>query len=478
MTRLYKGFLFKTKPWKHQLKALSYLYNRDKAALYTKPGTGKTKVMLDLIVNKGWRRGIIVATVKACEVWEQQFQLHTDIDPKWVYNLQKMTLKQKVALMNKLCPKGKRGPLDEPMYLIINYDSVWRKAFENILYRKSCSLEFAICDESHHIKTPGSKCSMALKRIGKAVNNKYLVTGTPMSENPLDVYAQYRFLDDTIFGTSYSRFKERYENVDPILTAKVGYVCLNKAQPYINLDELRTKMYSCAFTIKSSVKLPKRKNLVVKFPISGEALKVYRELEKDGISMKGVNALRIKAALSKYLRLQQVCSGFMPTEDPYGNAKVFVLNHDRRDTLVKWLNRMDKHEPVVIFAAFRHDFDEIQEACRIAGRSYSEVSGAKDNLHLWKKGKRNVVAVQYKSGSESIDLTRARYLIYYNLTISLALYEQSKKRIHRPGQTRECTYIHIVGDLPNRKDSVDRRILKSLKRKQDIVQYIEQEGRD
>lgn len=471
MLRKYKGFIFKTKPWAHQLKALSYLMGRDCGALYTDPGTGKTKVMMDLIVNKGWKRGIIVAPPKACEVWEQQFKIHTDICPNFIHNVRFLSTQRKVQLLNTLAPRGSRVIQEEPMIIIVNYESIWRPEFEKTLFRKSAGLEFVICDESHRIKTPSSRCSMCLRRLSKIVPHRFLVTGTPLAENPMDIYAQYRFLDPEIFGTSFSDFKEKYQNVDIVRTAKVGYTCLNKKQPYKNLDDLKEKMFSCAFTIESSIELPKRLNIIRSFTMSRAAQKVYHDLEDDGLYLGESGATEIKAVISKTLRLQQVCSGFIPVEDPEGFKAVEVIDHDRAEVLEDILSEFKQDEPVVIFATFRHDFDEIQAVCKKLNRRYTEVSGVMDTMAKWKSGNAEVIAVQYRSGSESIDLTRARYCIYYSLNISLAMYLQSKKRIHRPGQTRPVVYYHIIADIP-KKPSKDRQILAALKSKQDVIEYI------
>ena len=109
--------------------------------------------------------------------------------------------------------------------------------------------------------------------------------------------------------------------------------------------------------------------------------------------------------------------------------------------------------------------------CKELDRGYSEISGVEDTEKAWQKGKTSIVAVQYSSGSESIDLTRAHYCIYYSLTYSLALYLQSKKRVHRPGQTETVTYYHIVGQLSKGK-SIDELIMSALKEKKKVVDYI------
>ena len=294
----------------------------------------------------------------------------------------------------------------------------------------------------------------------------------------MDVYAQYRFLDSSIFGTSFSDFKDKYQNVDIQKTAKVGYTVLQKEHPYKNLDNLKEKMYSCAFTIKSSVNLPKRLNIIRPYVLSKQCQKVYHDLEKDGIYLHEDSAAEIRNALTKTLKLQQVCSGFVPVEDPEGQKDVVTIDHERADVLEGILSELAPNEPVVVFATFRHDFDEIRSVCKNLHRRYTEVSGVEDTMDRWVKGKADVIAVQYRTGSESIDLTRARYCIYYSLNVSLALYLQSKKRIHRPGQTQPVVYYHIIADLPHGQ-SKDRQILAALKAKQDVIEYItKNEGGD
>lgn len=467
------GFIYKTKPWPHQRKALEYLYARSYGALYTEPGTGKTKVMLDLIVNRGWKRGIIVGTALSCDVWESQFGIHTSLQTNFIHNLHSMSGREKLSFMNKSFPRGSRCPVEETCILIINYESIWREPFASTLFRKGCHWDFVICDESHHIKTPSSQQSMFLRKLGKVVPNRYLVTGTPMSENPLDVYAQYRFLQPEIFGTNYGKFRERYENLDAERSMKVGYRVLDSRQPYKNLDELREKVFSCAYYVASPLDLPKQHNTIVRYTLSPECQNAYMDIQKDGIYYDNGNALEVKAAISKILRLQQIACGFAPLTSPEGETSLKIIDHRRAQVLKNLLEQFDHNEPVVIFATFRQDFEEIKAVCKELKRPCSEVSGVENSKDRFVAGKTNTIAVQYRSGSESIDLTRARYCIYYSLTISLALYIQSKKRIHRPGQTRPVTYWHIIGEVPSvRHKGKDREILKALKNKEDVVEYI------
>lgn len=460
-------YKFLTKPWAHQLKALDYLYVRDTAALYTDMGTGKSKIMIDLIVNRGWETVLIVCTKKGCQNWVKQFKFHCpDLDNYNILNLTTYSTIEKCEVLKKeLKHKTKRT------ILIVNYESIWRPPFADELLKKYVNIDCVICDESHRIKSPGSKCSRFLTKISKRVSHKYLVTGTPLAENPVDIYAQYRFLDPTIFGTNLGTFKNRYLNIDLGLSSQLGYEVLRKDQPYKNLDELREKMFSCAFYGKSEIKLPKKHNILYHYDVDKKTEKMYNEIKNEGILVTEDGVLSVENVLSMSLRQQQILSGCIPITDENEEVVQTIINNDRREVLRELLEGLPKDEPVVIFAKFRCDFNQIKEVCKELERGYSEISGVEDTEKDWQAGKTSIVAVQYASGSESIDLTRAHYCIYYSLTHSLALYLQSKKRIHRPGQTHTVTYYHIVAQLSKGK-SVDETIMTALKEKKSVVDYI------
>lgn len=471
-----KGLKFKTKPWKHQRKALEYLMSRDFAALYTDMGTGKTKVMIDLIQNRGFKRVLVVAPNKACEVWEEQIVTH-GIDGLFdVFRLNNLS-SVKVVSKLKTIPKWTTTATQERIYVfIINYEKVWRKDVGKMLMRKTLGIDCVICDESHRIKSPRSQCSRYLARLGAKVKHRYLVTGTPLAENPIDVYAQYRFLDPTIFGTNFTEFRNQYENVDVDLSARIGFRMLDKHQPYKNLDHLRKKMYSCAFYIESSVALPEQTDIDWFFEMPARSEKLYHEVLKERIAELNGKYMDSSNALTLVLRLQQITSGYLKVEDIETKEKSIVnIDHSRREEFIRLVDLMPKDEPIVVFAAYTKDLKNIRLMCKKNEISYSELSGKNDTLSDWKKGHTRILAVQYTSGSESIDLTRARYCIYYSLPKRLALYDQSRKRIHRPGQSRPCYYYHMIATLKKGK-SIDEKMKKSLELKKNIVDYVMKEG--
>lgn len=464
---------FKTKPWEHQLKALSYLKDKNCAALYTDMGTGKTKIMIDLMRNRpDMRRVLIVAPLKACKVWRDEIEKHGVASKFNVLYLCDMKIVKKVHEIDTRM-QWKRldtTPEDVTTVIILNYEVVWREPIGSKLLTKNVGIDTVMCDESHRIKSPSSKCSRYLAKIGSRVKNRFLITGTPIAENPMDVYAQYRFCDPTIYGTNYASFCERYQNVDIKKTQKVGYTCLVEGQPYKNLDELKEKMFSIAFVAESTVKLPKRYSKTVRFPLGNKVSTMYKELVKEGILELEDGFVDVDAVIARIIREQQLTSGFLPVEDEDGNVTITQVSKRRMECFKRILKKIGG-EPVVVFCKYKKDIANVHEACKDVGVTSSELSGSHDTLKEWMDGETDVLVIQYSSGAESLTLTRARHTVYYSLTHSYAQYKQSKKRTHRPSQTRECYLWNIVGTMEKGK-TIDEKIMEALASKQDIADYL------
>lgn len=448
--------------WEHQQKALEYLYPRDSGALYTDPATGKTKVMIDLILNRGFEQTYIVCTDKACKVWENEVRKWSPKGRINVINLRKVPAKKRASTIQKKRAEGKSGALE---VIITSYGSIWRKPFADWL--KKNPPDCVICDESHKIKAPASKCSHYLFELGKRVPYRYLMTGTPLAQNPIDIYAQYKFLDPSIFGTNFKNFKDRYENLDKFKTKQFGYRVLDKKQPYINLKELHNKMFSCAFRVKSSLKLPPKRFIKVGYELPASVMKIYSQLRKERAIILGDKYAESTNALSLVNDLQMLTGGYLKLVDEEDNKTITKVDDTRQRILYDMLDEFDPREPVVVFVRYKRNIKDVHEVVKSLGRKSSEISGDKDEQEEWDAGKTDVIVVQIQSGAESIDLTRARYCIYYNLTHSLGTFQQSVKRIHRPKQKRKTVYYIITAI-----GTIDELMYSALKNKKDLIKEV------
>lgn len=452
-----------TNPWKHQKEALKYLLPRDFGALYTDMGSGKTKIMIDLIVNRGWERTIIVGPKKACRVWKGEVAKHAPNANLRIIELWDVAGKDKVNTLKKNSLKGQIGQ----EIVIINYESIWREPIRTFFLNKYKPTTI-ICDESHKIKSPSSKCSRFLTLLGKRVDYRYLMTGTPLAQSPLDIYAQYRFLQPEIFGTNFGNFKNKYANMVPM---PGGFSILNKSDPYKNLDILQKKMYSCAFNVEVELNLPPTQDIVYEFDLSTKAQKYYKQIKAEGVLELKEGYLDTGNILAIITRLQQLTSGYLPITDEEGKVTITEIDDSRQVALKELLEDIPKEEPIVIFCKYKKDMKNVNAIVHALGRSSSEVSGRVDELDKWVGGETDVLVVQISSGAEGIDLTRARYNIYYTLTHSLAQYKQSRKRTHRPGQTRPVVYYKMVAKMKKGK-TIDEQIVDSLNKNENIINSI------
>ena len=153
----------------------------------------------------------------------------------------------------------------------------------------------------------------------------------------------------------------------------------------------------------------------------------------------------------------------MPTDDGVevrvDSAKLLLL----ADTL----EDIGDEEPVAVFCWFHADLDGVHETCEKLGLRSLELSGRRDDLRRWQAGDAQVLAVQIQAGGEGVDFTRARYSIFFSVGYSLGKYEQAKCRVHRPGQTKPVTHIHLVA-----KNTVDQKIMRALERRAEIIESI------
>lgn len=410
-------------------------------------GTGKSKVTADLIANREHQKNLIVCPKRVINVWPKQFDEHCAADVN-VVPLIKGTAVQKAKILQEY-----KGPY--PVVFITNYDMMWREPFASQILR--FGFDLTAMDEGHRIKKPGGKASRFAHKLGKITPWKLDLTGTPMAHSPLDIYGQYRYLDQSIFGTNFEKFRSEY--------ARMGGYQMREVVEWINQEKLAEKMYSIAINIPEDVlDLPDVLEQTYYVDLPPAMMKMYKKLEKTRVLDTGEGIVTASNSLVKQMRLQQLTSGFIKTDD----KNMVMLDNSKQSMFYDILDDIHPLEPIVVFARFHEDLDRIEAVCKLQGRRYAEVSGRKDQLKAWQGGEFDVVGVQIQSGSEGEDYTRSRYGIYYSHAPSLKDFKQSKSRIKRPGQKRSMFYIYLVA-----RGTVDVSIMEALKTNQEVIDYID-----
>jgi SNF2 family DNA or RNA helicase len=449
---------FRTTPWRHQREAVAFvqqLYGCGKrgAMIAAVMGTGKSGMTVYLCSEEGFQLILILCPLRVVQVWQPQFEMHSTV-PFMVVPLDdsysNVRAKRDEAERKIKLAKA-RGV---PVVVVINYDSAWRSPFAEWALRKRWDL--VVADEIHRCKAPGGKASRYLARLGKAARYRLGLSGTPMPHSPLDVYAYFRFIDATIFGWSYNRFRQHF--------AVMGGYQNHQVVAYDNLDELNRKFYSVAFACgKDVLDLPPEVHITYTCQLGAEARKVYRSLERDLVAEVQSGEVTAANALVKLLRLQQITGGHIRTDE----GRDVQIDSAKKNLLRDVLEDIAPDEPVVVFCRFHKDLEAVSRVADETGRRCLELSGRIDDLKRWQAGEAPVLAVQIDSGGVGIDLTRARYSIYYSLGFSLGSYEQSLARIHRPGQTRPVEYIHLLAE-----GTVDGKVMAALTQRANVVNAV------
>ena len=451
-------YKFKTKPYSYQLRALSKLEKLDGVGgLFMEMGTGKTKVAIDWAgigyYNYDVKRVLVICPLSVVGVWQRQIKQHLPFFAR-VRVLTGPT-KDRAKLIKFML----RSPQPSQDWLIINYEGTWRgegrNRIEDLLEKWGPDL--VICDEGHRIKSPTAKQSKTAARIGSYASQRLILTGTPITKSPLDVFGQFRFLDPHLFGSNWYRFKNRY--------GVWGGFGRYQLKGYKNLNELVTTVRENTFRIKKekALDLPEKVSVTVPVQLGQKAVELYKKMAKEMIVEIEETHATAAIVLTKILRLSQITSGFITDID----GAVRVFDNGKLTVCIDLLEDMlAQDKKVVVFCRFVKDIERLQEAIQDKLKvtplilSGSVPMSQRDGLvqRFQNDKKEKIFIAQIQAGSLGIDLTAASVAIFYSLDYGYANYIQAKDRIHRHGQTQKVTYYHLV--VPNTIDSLTLTILK------------------
>ena len=348
----------------------------------------------------------------------------------------------------------------KPLIVVVNYEAAWRKDVAERLEKiKWSSIVF---DECHKLKSPSGKASRWFARLVEKNPDalRLGLSGTPLSNSPLDAFAIFRALASGVFGKSWTRFRSRYAVLNPNLHGHIIRL--------INQDELAMKIDEHCDKIKTEdvTDLPAVRHQTIPITLSSPERKAYDELERDMVlSLPDDKTLIPDNALVQLLKLAQLTGGFVKADVPGELLRIGTGIPDKLNALIDFSESLDENEPLVVICRFRSDLDSVGQ---ITGRRVYELSGRRNELEEWQRDDGgSVLAVQIAAGSMGIDLTRAAHCVFYSLGYSLGEYEQTLARCHRPGQTRPVLYTHLVVE-----NSVDEKIYRALSNKKKIIDSV------
>ncbi|MDD3400392.1 MAG: DEAD/DEAH box helicase [Eubacteriales bacterium] len=418
-------------------------------------GTGKTITTIavagTLFENGSISRMLVVSPKSIVTVWEQEFEKFA----AYPYT---------AAVLDG--DSGKKADTIRHMngsglqVVIVNYESCWRLESEIVRWEP----ELIVCDESSKIKNPQAKCSKALHRLGRLSRFNLILTGTPITNSPLDFFSQYKFLDESIFDGSFYSFRGKY--------AILGGFQNHQIVGYKHLNELVEKAHSIAYRIRieEAVELPEFVEEIRPVKLERKAQQIYDGIDKDSFAELMGGEVLARNVLTRLLRLSQVTGGFIRDDT---NEIVEAVSRAKLEALEDILDScMDEDKKLVVFARFIPEIDAISAMLRKKGIGYALIKGdvtdrAEQVERFQTDPDTRVFIGQLQTTGMGLTLTAASVCVYYSLDFSFANYEQSRARIRRIGQTKRGIYIHLVC-----KDTIDETVMAALKKKANVASLL------
>ena len=414
-------------------------------------------------------RVLIVAPTSVVAVWPKEFQEFADF--KYTCRTLLGDKTHRLRELNDL----QKFPFKAMKVAVINYESTWREGIFEALQEYDADL--IICDESQRIKTHDAEQSKALHKLGDQARYKLILSGTPVQNNAIDIFSQYRFLDPTIFGQNFYQFRNRY--------AVMGGFNRRQIIGYKDLDGLIKKEHSIAFRItkNEAIDLPEQTFETRKIHFSKKEQDLYNRIKRDSYAeLDSGGQITATTVLTKLLRLQQLTGGFLVKDyaakpEQVSKAKLDALSDIIEDYVI------GAGKKLVIFARFIAEVKAIidmvdkqlpkgMKQVAIYGDIKKEDRG--DIVKQFQEDPNTTVFIgQIDTAGTGITLTAADTCVYYSKNFNYATYSQSLSRIHRIGQRNVCTYI----DLEVEK-TIDELISKSLAKKEDMAKTVVDNWRD
>ena len=446
--------------YEHQQRAYDFaldtLEQGKGLAILADMGTGKSLMTIaitgTLAQEKGVKRMLVVCPKSIVGVWEEEFRKFANY--RYALTVLDGTISKKKSAFSFMTG-------DALQVIVVNYESAWRLEKEITKWKP----DLIVCDESSKIKNPGTSQSKAMHKLGKLTKYNIILTGTPITNNPLDIFSQYKFLDEDILGGSYYLFRNRY--------AVFGGYQNHQIIGYRHLAELVEKVHEIAYRIKieDAVDLPPFIDETRTIKLEPKAQSIYTQIERDCYAALSADAeVTARNVLTQLLRLSQ-CTGGYIRDDVSGVAQ--AVSTAKLDALEDIIDTcQDEGKKVVVFARFVPEIEAIEKLLKKKDIGYALIYGATtDRADQVKKFQEDedcrVFIGQLQTTGMGLTLTAASVAVFYSLDFSYANYEQSRARIHRIGQKEKCLYVHLVC-----KGTVDERIMNALKHKGDVAKLM------
>ena len=468
-----RNYRFKTKPYEHQLIALEKSWDKEEYAYFMEMGTGKSKVLIDniaILYDKGKINGVLIVAPKGVYKNWYSSEIPTHLASHVQY---------KSVLWTASISKTKQEELNSLFksdfnlhVLVMNVEAFsTKKGLQFALKFLNSHKTLMAVDESTTIKTPSAKRTKSILALSKSAVYRRILTGSPITKSPLDLYTQCGFLNDELLGfSSYYAFRSRYAHM---IERNFGGRRVQIVKNYQRLDELSKLIEPFSYRVlkEDCLDLPDKIYIRREIELTEEQLKLYTTMKQMALATLNGKMLTAPNVLTQLMRLHQITCGHFKSDD----GKIQELKNNRLEELMSILEETEGK--AIIWANYIYDIERISAAIKkeYGDDSVVEYYGA---IHTDERQK-NIERFQNplspfrffignpQTGGYGITLTAANTVIYYSNGYDLEKRLQSEDRAHRIGQKKSVTYIDLIAEK-----TIDEKIVKALRKKIDIASQI------
>ena len=467
------NYKFKTKPYEHQITALEKSWDKEEYGYFMEMGTGKSKVLVDniaMLYDKGKiNAALIIAPKGVYRNWfsgEIPNHLAGHIDHKtvlWTATTSKAKDKEYQQLFK----------IDYDLHiLIMNVEAFsTKKGLEFATKFLNCHNTIMAIDESTTIKTPTAKRTKAILTLGKLAKYRRILTGSPVTKSPLDLYTQCNFLHEELLGfNSYYTFRNRYATM---IDRNFGGRRVQIVGGYKRLDELSDSLKKFSYRVlkEDCLDLPEKVYIQREVELSDEQRQIYSTMKSAALAQLKGKMATAPHVLTQLMRLHQITCGHLKNDDD-------TITEIKNNRMVELLDVLEEVEgKVIIWANYVYDIKQIVKAIskKFGEDSIVQYYGAipadvrQKNIENFQDPKSDArfFIGNPQTGGYGITLTAANNVIYYSNGYDLEKRLQSEDSAHRIGQQKSVTYVDFI--TPK---TVDEKIVKALRKKMNIATEI------
>ena len=465
------NYKFKTEPYEHQREAMHRSIPMNAYGFFMEMGTGKSKVLIDSIAYLGNTHKLDFALIIAPKGVYRNW-INKEIPEHFPNDIAHSVCAWQASQTKGYKEEAKAFFFNKELGIKIfvmnveSFSSSKGKAAGEWMAERFGQNGLIAIDESTTIKNHKAKRTKSLLKIAAKFKYRRLLTGSPVTKSPMDLFAQFQFLNPLILGfDSYYAFQGRYAVLQK---RSMGAHSFQQILGYRNLEELSVKIDPHTYRVlkKDCLDLPEKTYTVRNVGLTMEQIRMYKDLQKEAMTLlEGGDLVSAPQVITQMLRIQQVLSGHIKTDE----GDLIEVPTQRLSAMMDCIEEVSGK--IIIWSRFRYDIIHIQaELAKVYGEQsvvsyYGDTSDQDRQLAIdrFQNGNARFFIANPATAGYGLTLTEANTVIYYANDFNLETRIQSEDRCHRIGQKNPVTYIDLIAD-----GTIDEKIVKALRDKIDI----------